>query len=287
MKIEKEEIHGLIAAFVALLLILAVLWWVRIAVPEEQEESGVPIMLGVETLPVKGQGGEIKPVTPLTGTEVKAEEQVQEETTAIPKVTSTQKSKLIAQEDPSPMVEEEKKSTEQQELDEKKRREEALRKRQEEEKRRQEEIARKKREEAAKRMAAVSNAFKQSQAMKSGEETGKKSTNQGSLHGTNQGVIPKGYDGQTSYNLPGRHTGREGLPKPARVPGLDEGGTVIVQILVSPEGRVISARVQGGTVSGNAQARRSAENAARKAHFNAVKGVDNQQGTITYVFKLR
>lgn len=287
MKIEKEEIHGLVAATLALLFVLAILWWVKIAVPQEQEESGVPIMLGVETLPVQGQGGKIKPVTPPTGTEVKAEEQVQEETTAIPKVASAEKSKLITQEEPSPMVEEKKKSTKEKELDEKRRREEALRKRQEEEKRRQEEIARKKREEAAKRMAAVSNAFKQSEAMKSGEATGKESSNQGSQHGTNQGVIPKGYDGQTEYNLPGRHTGREGLPKPSRVPGLDEGGTVIVQILVSPQGQVVSARVQGGTVSSNAQARRAAENAARKAHFNAVKGVDNQQGTITYVFKLR
>ena len=57
---------------------------------------------------------------------------------------------------------------------------------------------------------------------------------------------------------------------------------------VNPAGVVIDANVNvGQTNTVNNTLRQAALNAAKKARFNTVSGVNNQMGTITYNFKLR
>ena len=62
---------------------------------------------------------------------------------------------------------------------------------------------------------------------------------------------------------------------------------MVVTIVVDPSGRVISTSINKRTNTVNAALRRAAEEAARRARFNTVDGVNNQSGTITYYFKLR
>ena len=45
--------------------------------------------------------------------------------------------------------------------------------------------------------------------------------------------------------------------------------------------------IRNGTNTANAALRKAAEDAAKKARFNSVGGVNNQTGTITYYFKLK
>ena len=56
---------------------------------------------------------------------------------------------------------------------------------------------------------------------------------------------------------------------------------------VNPAGQVIQTSINKRTNTVNAALRKAAEDAARKARFNAVGGVNNQTGTITYYFKLK
>ena len=64
-------------------------------------------------------------------------------------------------------------------------------------------------------------------------------------------------------------------------------GRVVVTIVVNPEGAVIRTSINKRTNTVNPALRRAALEAAQKARFNAVDGVDNQSGTITYYFKLK
>ena len=52
-------------------------------------------------------------------------------------------------------------------------------------------------------------------------------------------------------------------------------------------GQVIQTSINKRTNTANAALQKAAEDAARKARFNAVDGVNNQTGTITYYFKLK
>ena len=64
-------------------------------------------------------------------------------------------------------------------------------------------------------------------------------------------------------------------------------GRVVVTIVVDPQGRVVSTGINKQTNTMNQQLRKAALDAARKARFNTISGVDNQSGTITYYFKLK
>jgi len=50
---------------------------------------------------------------------------------------------------------------------------------------------------------------------------------------------------------------------------------------------VINTSINRLTNTVNPALRKAAEDAAKKARFNAVDGVNNQTGTITYYFNLR
>ena len=88
-----------------------------------------------------------------------------------------------------------------------------------------------------------------------------------------------------TFDLNGRSLGSEGLPIP--VYNVQDEGRVVVTIVVNPEGKVIATSINKRTNTVNPALRRAAEEAARRARFNAVSGVNNQSGTITYYFKLK
>ena len=62
---------------------------------------------------------------------------------------------------------------------------------------------------------------------------------------------------------------------------------MVVNITVNPSGEVIATSINRRTNTVNPELRKAAEDAAKRARFNNIEGVDNQSGTITYYFKLR
>ena len=103
------------------------------------------------------------------------------------------------------------------------------------------------------------------------------------------GVADRGTVGSSAgWSLDGRSiVGNGGRPvMPTRVP--DIRGTVVVEITVNAAGQVIDAKVRlrGTNVVDNAL-RKAAVDAARKTRFNALGGVPDQKGTITYHFDVK
>lgn len=94
-----------------------------------------------------------------------------------------------------------------------------------------------------------------------------------------------GVGGYGTFNLGGRSIGEGGLPRP--VYNVQEEGRVVVSITVNPAGHVIATSINRLTNTVNSTLRKAAEDAAKKARFNAVDGVNNQTGTITYYFNLK
>ena len=86
-------------------------------------------------------------------------------------------------------------------------------------------------------------------------------------------------------NLGGRSLGEGGLPRP--VYNVQDEGRVVVTITVNPAGHVIATSINRQTNTVNPALRKAAEDAAKKARFNAVSGLNNQTGTITYYFNLK
>lgn len=66
----------------------------------------------------------------------------------------------------------------------------------------------------------------------------------------------------------------------------DEEGTIFVNITVTPKGEVSKAEVNTKTICANTELRAAALAAAYKTTFNEVDEEDNQEGTITYNFKM-
>ncbi len=108
---------------------------------------------------------------------------------------------------------------------------------------------------------------------------------QGSPTGNSSEGATAGTGGYGTFNLGGRSIGEGGLPRP--VYNVQDEGRVVVTITVNPAGQVISTSINKRTNTVNAALRKAAEEAARKARFNQVDGVNNQTGTITYYFKLK
>lgn len=110
----------------------------------------------------------------------------------------------------------------------------------------------------------------------------------GSPQGTAPSGATAGSPGYGDYDLGGR--GLVGsLPKPEYT-GTNDEGTIVVEVLVDPRGRVVQANVtpsgSKGTAASNATLRSRAEAAARRAVFeHKASGNENQWGTITYYFK--
>lgn len=108
---------------------------------------------------------------------------------------------------------------------------------------------------------------------------------EGSKEGNSATGAKSGVGGYGTFNLGGRSIGAGGLPRP--VYNVQEEGRVVVSITVNPAGQVIATGIDRMTNTVNAALRRAALDAAKKARFNVVDGVNNQTGTITYYFNLK
>ena len=85
------------------------------------------------------------------------------------------------------------------------------------------------------------------------------------------------------YTLSGRSL--SSFPKPLCV--VQEQGRVVVNITVNPAGLVIAASINPLTNTTSTTLRNASIKAAKKARFNTIDSMNNQQGTITYHFELR
>lgn len=139
-------------------------------------------------------------------------------------------------------------------------------------------------EEAAKKR--VSGAFGKGAQMTGNKGTAASGTGiEGGKEGNSSTGAKTGTGGYGTFDLGGRSLGTGSLPKPAY--NVQEEGRVVVNITVNPAGQVISTSISPQTNTVSTALRKAAEDAAKKARFNTIDGVNNQTGTITYYFNLR
>ena len=267
----KIESGLLTAAIMALLLLM--LWYVSVEAPRETEEEGVEVAFGDN----ENGGGDEPEAVPMPA------EPVTQAPPPTPQAPS--ENDLVVQDDEESLAlakqreEERKRRAEQQELIRKQREEQARleAERRAEEQRLAEERARQAAIEQEKRdkAAALGGLFGNNQQGAQGSGTTQGASQQGSEN-------PVGHDsmGGNSWSLAGRNI--KSLPKPSTQ--FDQEGTVVVNIQVNSEGKVISATIGEGTNVGNYKTRQVALEAARKAEFSPSEN-RIQVGTITYTFK--
>ena len=136
------------------------------------------------------------------------------------------------------------------------------------------------------RKAAEEAAFGKGAQMTGNKGTAASGTGtEGSKEGNSSTGAKTGTGGYGTFDLGGRSLGTGSLPKP--VYNVQEEGRVVVNITVNPAGQVISTSISPQTNTVNSALRKAAEDAAKKARFNTIDGVNNQTGTITYYFNLR
>ena len=280
---KKSKVTGIIGTVVLHIFVVLLLLFCSLTRPEIQEEGGVPVMLG-NTQMAQGDAD------PYTMTEVDVLPQPE---TSVPEPEVTPepevKQPMITQDDePSIQVKKEKPK------EEKPKKEVTPKKKQETKPvvtKPKEKTEAEKRAEAEK-AAAEAAANKIAGAFGKGAQMGNKGSAtsgqgvQGKPDGnsTTGGMVGMG---GVDFDLNGRSVGPGGLPRPVYNNG-KEGGIVVVIIVVNPAGKVISTEINlRRTNTVNSVLRKAAEDAARKARFNAVDGVGDQSGTITYYFKLK
>ena len=285
---KKNKVTGWLGTIVLHAVLLVLLFLISISKPKAQEEGGVPVMLGnmevaqgsadpytltdVDILNEPKQSTDVSIPEPVPTPPVESEMIVQEDepTVAVPKKENPKtasKKEVIKKEvvKPKEKTEAEKRAEAERLAAEKKAAE----------------------EKAAAELAAqrIAGAFGKGTQMGS-KGTGEKGTGfQGSSTGNSSNGQITGAGGYGSWDLNGRSLGPEGLPRP--VYNVQEEGHVVVTITVNPAGQVIHTSINKRTNTASAALRKAAEDAARKARFNAVSGVNNQTGTITYYFKLK
>lgn len=291
---KKTKITGWIGTLVLHAVLLILLLLIAISKPQVQEEGGVPVMLGNMEM----AQGKADPYT-LTDVDVLDEPQLPTEVSAPkPVPTPPVKEEMITQEDeptiavpkkktPKPTPKQEtvkKKETPKQEPVKPKEKTEA-------EKRAEAERLAAEKKAAEEKAAAEAAAKRIAGAFGKGTQMGSKGTAetgeglQGSPTGNAAEGKTSGVGGYGTFDLNGRSLGPGGLPMP--VYNVQEEGRVVVTITVNPAGQVIHTSINKRTNTANATLRKAAEDAARKARFNTVSGVNNQTGTITYYFKLK
>jgi TonB family protein len=89
-----------------------------------------------------------------------------------------------------------------------------------------------------------------------------------------------------SFKVGNRKLGAGGLITP--VYNTQAEGKVVVNVIVEPSGKVVSASINAKLSNTTDKGLRNAAlSAARRTKFNEVEGVDNESGTITYIFRLK
>ena len=294
---KKNKITGLVGTLVLHAIVLLLLFLVSISKPKAQEEGGVPVMLGNMEM----AQGNADPYT-LTNVDVLDEPQMPAEASVPDPVPETpSETEMITQEDePSiavPKKETPKPKTKTEIVKAKKEIVKAdkeiakAKEKSEAEKRAEAERLAAEKKAAEERAAAEAAAKRIAGAFGKGTQMGSKGTSnsgqgiQGSPTGNSADGKTSGVGGYGTFDLNGRSLGPGGLPRP--VYNVQEEGRVVVTITVNPAGQVIQTSINKRTNTANAALRKAAEDAARKARFNVVDGVNNQTGTITYYFKLK
>ena len=294
---KKNKITGLVGTLVLHAIVLLLLFLVSISKPKAQEEGGVPVMLGNMEM----AQGNADPYT-LTDVDVLDEPQMPAEASVPEPVPETpSETEMITQEDePSiavPKKETPKPKTKTEIVKAKKEIVKAdkeiakAKEKSEAEKRAEAERLAAEKKAAEERAAAEAAAKRIAGAFGKGSQMGSKGTSnsgqgiQGSPTGNSADGKTSGVGGYGTFDLNGRSLGPGGLPRP--VYNVQEEGRVVVTITVNPAGQVIQTSINKRTNTANAALRKAAEDAARKARFNVVDGVNNQTGTITYYFKLK
>ena len=294
---KKNKITGLVGTLVLHAIVLLLLFLIAISKPKAQEEGGVPVMLGNMEM----AQGDADPYT-LTDVDIMDEPQIPAEASVpepVPEIPS--EAEMITQEDePSiavPKKETPKPKTKTEIVKTKKEIVKAdkeiakAKEKSEAEKRAEAERLAAEKKAAEERAAAEAAAKRIAGAFGKGTQMGSKGTSdsgqgiQGSPTGNSADGKTSGVGGYGTFDLNGRSLGPGGLPRP--VYNVQDEGRVVVTITVNPAGQVIQTSINKRTNTANAALRKAAEDAARKARFNTVEGVNNQTGTITYYFKLK
>ena len=290
---KKNKITGLVGTIVLHAIVLVLLLVMAISKPQAREEGGVPVMLGdMELAHGDTDPYKLTEVDVLNEPQLPVEEALPDPVPEIPEDVD-----MITQEDeptvavpkketPKPVVKTEvvKKEVAKKEPVKPKEKTEA-------EKRAEAERLAAEKKAAEERAAAEAASKRIAGAFGKGTGSGSKGTGvageglQGSPTGNSSEGKSEGVGGYGTFDLNGRSLGPGGLPMPAY--NVQDEGRVVVTITVNPAGQVIHTSINKRTNTANAALRKAAEDAARKARFNAVDGVNNQTGTITYYFKLK
>ncbi|NDV66372.1 TonB family protein [Bacteroides sp. 224] len=270
---KKGKYTGLLGALLVHVVIIALLFLISFRIPEKEEESGIPVMMGNTT---DAYGG----FDPSSLVDV--EVQAPQEAVAPPKPQPAVEQDLITQTDEKtvtikPKTEPKKEKTKKPEKTEAEKAKEARKLAEEKAERERKAAA----EAAAKRVAGALQ--KGAQMSDKGETEGKGTV--GSPTGNAPTGATAGTGGYGTFDLGGRSLGEGGLPKPTY--SVQEEGKVVVTITVNPSGYVVTTNINPQTNTVNATLRKAAEDAAKKARFNTVEGLNNQTGTITYYFNLK
>ena len=275
---KKGEYIGMLGALLVHVAIIALLILVSFTLPNNQDEGGVPVMMG----DVDASLGNYDPST-MVDVDVLPPEDVPEvvesqETVEQDMITQTEEETVVIK----PKVEPKKEKPEVVKKPEKTAAEKAA-----EAKKLAEEKAERERKAAAEAAAKrVSGAFGKGAQMDGSKGTANSGTGvEGSKDGDSSSGAKTGAGGYGTFDLGGRSIGEGGLPRP--VYNVQEEGRVVVSITVNPAGHVIATSINRQTNTVNTALRKAAEDAAKRARFNAVEGVNNQTGTITYYFNLR
>ena len=255
---KKGKYIGLAGGLLVHVVVLSLLILVGFTLPEQSEEGGVPVMMG-ETSDAWG-------VADPSLVEV---ETMPEETA--PEVPEEAEQEMLTQEDEETVAIKPKAEEKKREI---KKPEKTEAEKAERERKAAEEAARK-------RVAGAFGKGAQMGSKGSTEGTGV----QGSPTGNSSTGATAGTGGYGTFNLGGRSIGEGGLPRP--VYNVQDEGKVVVTITVNPAGQVIGTSINRQTNTVNPALRKAAEDAAKKARFNTVSGLNNQTGTITYYFNLK
>lgn len=271
MKRDNRQIVGIVGTLLVHVAILILLFVIYVSKPKNQEEGGVSVMLGNTEL----SQGMFDPAT-MTEVDVQQEiitppEEVVPEKMEQEMITQTEEKtvSIKPKNEKKPKIEkrEKKKIEKPKEKTEAEKRAEA--------------------ERAAAQVAAakISGAFGKGSKMNNKGSGTTGNGVEGSVTGNSSAGKSSGVGGYGTFDLDGRSLGEGGLPRP--VYNVQDEGRVVVTITVNPSGVVINTTINKRTNTVNSALRKAAEDAAKKARFNNVNGINNQMGTITYYFKLK
>lgn len=276
---KKGKIIGAVGTLLVCLAVIVLLILITIKTPIKEELGGIPVIMGNVDAANGLDDPSLVDVDVMTEPEVAAHTepetvseqdlitQKDEETVALKPKAEKEKKIIKTKEIKKPQKSAEEKAAEAKRLQEAK-----------------EEQARKEAAEAAKRR--VAGAFGKGAQMGGNKGTATSGQGvEGSRDGNSSTGATSGSPGYGTFDLGGRSIGNGGLPRPAY--NVQEEGRVVVTITVSPSGEVIATSINRKTNTVSPALRKAAEDAAKRARFNVVQGVNNQVGTITYYFKLR